>query len=162
MQVIGKSFTNGFAGSFTRQPDQIIDTRVAGTGVAFGIPVKYDASGNVEAFGAGDAATDFLGIAVSEVKTGTPGVNGTYASGEPVPVMKRGRVAVKCNVGSPALNGTIYVRIAANALIPDGVVGGIEASADSTNTISLTNAKFLGTKDANGIVEAEILYPINA
>ena len=163
LQVIGKTFTNGFAGMFARQPDQVIDTRIAdASGVAFGLPVKYDASGNITTFGSGDAATAFLGIVCSEVKTTAAGSNGAYAPGEPTAVMKRGRVNVKCNVGTPALNGDVYVRIVANALIPDGVVGEIEASADSTNTIKLTNAKFGGAADANGIVELEILYPINA
>ena len=42
-QVIGQVFDHGFAGSFSRQPDQIIDTRIAGATVEFGAPVKYDA-----------------------------------------------------------------------------------------------------------------------
>ena len=154
-QVIGSTFDNGFAGMFSRQPDQIIDTRKAGAVVPFGYPVKYS-SGAVVPFGASDVATAFLGIAVAEVKTAP----GEYASGEPVAVMKRGRCNVKCNEGTPALNGDVYVRIAANGA--KDIVGGIEAAADSTYTIKLTNAKFAGTKDANGIVELEILYPINA
>ena len=160
-QVIGKTFTNGFAGMFARQPDQIIDTRVAATGgVAFGLPVKYDASGNVTTFGSGDAATAFLGIACSEVKTTAYGSTGAYEAGEPTAVMKRGRVNVKCNIGTPALNGDVYIRIAANGAKDQ--VGGFEATADSTYTVKLTNAKFAGVADANGIVEVEILYPINA
>ena len=162
MSTIGLVMNNGFAGAYSRQPDQIIDTRFAGATIEFGLPVKYN-SGAVEPFGAGDAATDFVGIATREVKTSAfAGAVTGYNANEPVPVMKRGRVNVKCNVGTPALNGTVYVRIAANALIPDGVVGGIEASADSTNTVSLTNAKFAGAADANGIVELEIFEAINA
>ena len=163
-QVIGATLDNGYAGMFARQPDSIIDTRFAGAALGFGIPVKYDASKNVVPFGSGDAATAFVGITGAEVKTSlTYGSNvGSYATGEAVPVMKRGRVNVKCNVGTPALNGDVYVRIVANALIPNGVVGEIEASADSTNTIKLTNAKFAGTMDANGIVELEIFSAINA
>ena len=161
LQVIGKTFTNGFAGMFARQPDQVIDTRIAdASGVAFGLPVKYDASGNITTFGSGDAATAFLGIVCSEVKTTAAGSNGAYAPGEPTAVMKRGRVNVKCNVGTPALNGDVYVRIAANGAKDQ--VGGIEAAADSTYTIKLTNAKFGGTADANGIVELEIFSAINA
>ena len=76
--------------------------------------------------------------------------------------MKRGRLNVKVNVGTPALNGDVYIRIAANALVPAGVVGDIEASADSTNTINPTNVKFATAADANGIAELEILYPVNA
>lgn len=159
-QVIGKTLTNGFAGMYSRQPDSIIDTRFAGGTVPFGAPVKYS-TGKVVTIGAGDAATAFLGIAVAEVKTSNASGIGEYATNEPVPVMKRGRVNVKCNVGTPAANGAVYVRIATNISIPDGVVGGIEAASDTTNTIQLTNAKFAGAKDANGIVELEIIEPIN-
>ena len=163
-QVIGKVMDNGFAGAYSRQPDQVIDTRVAGTGgVAFGQAVKYS-TGTVVPFGAGDAATAFVGVAVREVKSSLNYLTGTagYEAGEPVPVMKRGRVNVKCNVGTAALNGDVYIRIAANASIPNGVVGGFEASADSTNTVKLTNAKFAGAADGNGIVELEIFEAINA
>jgi hypothetical protein len=161
-QVIGLDMTNGYAGAYSRQPDQIIDTRVAGSGgVAFGQAVKYS-SGAVVAFGAGDAATDFVGVATRAVKTSL--VNGTagYFENEPVPVMKRGRINVLCNYGSPALNGDVYVRIAANGSIPEGIVGGFEATSDSTNSVKLTNAKWAGAKDANGIAELEIFEPINA
>ena len=161
-QVIGQVFDHGFAGSFSRQPDQIIDTRIAGASIEFGAPVKYDASGNVVPFGSGDAATAFVGIVVAEVKTSlTYGGNvGSYAVGEAVPVLKRGRVNVKNNVGTPALNGDVYIRIAANGAKDQ--VGGIEAAADSTYTIKLTNAKFGGAADANGIVELEVFSAINA
>ena len=157
--VIGKTMTNGYAGAYSRQPDQIIDTRFAGSDVPFGYAVKYS-SGAVVPFGASDAATAFVGVATREVKTSL--VNGTagYSEGEPVPVMKRGRVNVKCNVGTPALNGDVYIRIAANG--GNTIVGGFEATADSTYTIKLTNAKFAGAADANGIVELEIFEPINA
>lgn len=160
--VIGKVMDNGFAGAYSRQPDQIIDTRFAGSGgVAFGQAVKYS-SGAVVGFGAGDAATAFVGVAAREVKTTDANGTAGYAENEPVPVFKRGRINVKCNVGTPALNGDVYVRIAANALIPDGVVGGFEASSDSTNSVKLTNAKWGGAADANGIAELEIMNAINA
>lgn len=159
--VIGKTMTNGYAGAYSRQPDQIIDTRFAGSDIPFGYAVKYS-SGAVVPFGASDAATAFVGVATREVKTGlTYGSDAAgYVENEPVPVMKRGRVNVKCNVGTPALNGDVYIRIAANGA--NTIVGGFEASADSTYTIKLTNAKFAGAADANGIVELEIFEPINA
>ena len=159
--VIGKTMTNGFAGAYSRQPDQIIDTRFAGADVPFGYAVKYS-TGKVVPFGASDVATAFVGVATREVKTGlTYGSDAAgYVENEPVPVMKRGRVNVKCNVGTPALNGDVYIRIAANG--GNTIVGGFEATADSTYTIKLSNAKFAGAADANGIVELEIFEPINA
>ena len=157
--VIGKTMTNGYAGAYSRQPDQIIDTRFAGSNIPFGYAVKYS-SGAVVPFGSGDAATAFVGVATREVKTSLVDGSAGYVENEPVPVMKRGRVNVKCNVGTPALNGDVYIRIAANGA--NTIVGGFEASADSTYTIKLTNAKFAGAADANGIVELEIFEPINA
>ena len=160
-QVIGAVMDNGFAGSYSRQPDQIIDTRFAGGDVPFGYAVKYS-SGKVVIFGSGDAATAFVGVAVREVKSALVYNSNTvkYAENEAVPVMKRGRVNVKCNVGTPALNGDVYIRIAANGA--NTIVGGFEATADSTYTVKLTNAKWAGAADSNGIAELEILEPINA
>ena len=66
--VIGKTMTNGYAGAYSRQPDQIIDTRFAGSNIPFGYAVKYS-SGAVVPFGSGDAATAFVGVATREVKT---------------------------------------------------------------------------------------------
>ena len=160
MGKIGLVMNNGFAGAYSRQPDQVIDTRFAGTGgVAFGQAVKYS-SGAVVPFGSGDAATAFVGVATRAVKTSLPNGTAGYDEGEPVPVMKRGRINVKCNVGTPALNGDVYIRIAANGAKDQ--VGGFEAAADSTYTVKITNAKFAGAADANGIVELEIMNAINA
>ncbi|MNT89175.1 hypothetical protein D3C72_2298560 [compost metagenome] len=50
-----------------------------------------------------------------------------------------------------AKGGTVYVRIAGAAA--GKPLGGIEAAADSTNTVALTNAYFTGPKDAYGVVE---------
>jgi hypothetical protein len=64
--------------------------------------------------------------------------------------------------GTAAYDGDVYLRVAANASYPNAVVGGFEAAADSTNTIKLTNVKFKGAADANGIAEIRILEPLHA
>lgn len=163
-QVIGTKMPNGFAGSYSRQPDMIVDTYNSLGTIGFGAPVKYG-SGGVQAMGASAQASDFLGIAVREVKTATNYFSqneGSYVQYDAVPVMKRGRVNVLCQRGTPAANGTVYVRVTANASYPTAVVGGFEASSDSTNSVALTNAKWKGAADANGIAELEIFYPLNA
>lgn len=163
-QVIGTKMPNGFAGSYSRQPDMIIDTYVANTAIPFGAPVAYDTAG-IKVLGASGTAAAFLGVAVREVKSATNYFSqneGSYVQYDATPVMKRGRVNVLCQRGTPAANGDVYVRITANASYPTAVVGGFEASADSTNTIKLTNAKWHGAADANGIAELEIFYPLNA
>lgn len=168
--AIGKTLGNGYAGSYSRQPDMVVDTHVAGGAIDFGRPV-VDLSGvtvDIPTYlltASTFAASDFQGVAVREVKSATNYANqgvGSYAEGEAVPVMKRGRVNVKCQNGTPAYNGDVYVRVEANASYPNAVVGGFEAAADSTKSVKLTNAKWRGAADGNGVAELAILTMINA
>lgn len=168
-QVIGKSMQHGYAGSYSRQPDMIVDTRPLGgtANLVFGAPLKYDSSGNVVLMGASSAATDFVGVAAREVKSSLEYLNqgsGAYAPKEAVSVFKRGCINVKCQKGTPALGGDVYIRITASEAAPTAIVGGFEAEADSTaaNTVKLTNCKWAGAADANGIAELRIMTMINA
>lgn len=158
---------NGQAGSYARQPDMIINTKPLGgaANVAFGTPLVYDANGNVVVMGTGATAADFVGIAAREIKTPADYLNqgtGEYAPADAVPVFMRGAINVLCQRGTPAVGGTVYVRIAANASYPTAVVGGFEASADSTNSVALTNCQWAGAADGNGIAELRIMTLINA
>ena len=163
-QVIGQTMPHGFAGSYSRQPDMIVDTHPALGAIPFGAAVVYG-SGGVQLPGSSSEAADFVGVAVREVKSATNYLSqgtGSYAQYDAVPVMKRGRVNVVCQRGTAALNGTVYLRVAANASYPSAVVGGFEASADSTNTVALTGVKWRGAADANGVAEIAIISEINA
>lgn len=160
-QNIGLTMPNGFPGSYTRQPDMIVDTHPLGStaNVEFGTPLVY--SGNtVVPFGAGGTAATFVGIAAREIKSAQN--KGEFAPNEAVPAFKRGCINVLCSVGTPALNGDVYIRTVANAAIPTGVIGGFEAAADGTNSVKLTNCKWHGTADANGVAEIRILTCNNA
>ena len=44
-QIIGKEMPHGFAGSYARQPDMIVETRPAGgeTAIPFGAPLPLQA-----------------------------------------------------------------------------------------------------------------------
>lgn len=165
-QVIGTSMPNGQAGSYARQPDMIINTHPVGgeANIPFGAPLIYS-SGTVVQMGAAATAAQFIGVAAREIKTALnyldPGA-GEYAPGEAVPVFQRGSINVFCQKGTPALNGAVYVRITANASYSTAAVGGFEAEADSTNTVQLTNCKWAGPADANGIAELRIMTLINA
>lgn len=166
-QNIGKTMTNGFAGSFSRQPDTIIDTHPLGGSVAlnFGSAVVLGTGDAVVAVGGSSAAADFVGVALRETKSTTNYLaqnTGVYNPGDAVPVIKRGCVNVFVQKGTAAYDGDVYLRVAANASYPNAVVGGFEAAADSTNTIKLTNVKFKGAADANGIAEIRILEPLHA
>lgn len=168
-QNIGATMPHGFAGSYARQPDMIIDTRPAGGAqqTVFGAPLKYDAGGAVMTMGEGDTAAQFVGVAAREVKSALNYLDqgaGAYAPGEAVPVFMRGCINVKCQNGTPTLGGKVYVRVAANEAIPTAAVGGFEAAADATaaNTVELTHCRWAGPADANGIAELRILTLNNA
>lgn len=166
-QVIGKTMPFGFAGSYSRQPDMVVDSHpLAGdAAVAFGQAVVYGTSGTVILVGESTTAADFVGVAAREVKTATNYLDqsaGAYNPGEVVSVFKRGRINVLCQNGSPAFGGDVYVRVKLNkSSYPNAVVGGFEAAADSSNSVKLTNAKWRGPADANGVAELSILSMIN-
>lgn len=162
--TIGASLNNGFAGTYAQQPDMIIDTHpivAGGDEVRFGQAVIDAGSGDVKKADATATAANFVGIAAREVKTvlsyTDPNAGGSYVANEAAAIFKRGVIAAICNVGTPAKNGTVYLRVAANSAIPAGVVGGLEASADGGNTVALTNCRWASAKDANGVTALRIL-----
>ena len=160
-QVIGKSFFNGYAGAFTRQPDSVIDTHPAAEKIVFGQAVAIDAKGAKLA----KTADDFAGIAGASVKTPNDYANqseGSYEIGETVAVVKRGCIAVHCQNGTPAYDGDVYVRIKLNNSLPKAVVGGFEATADVGNNVKLTNVKWRCAADVNGVAEVRILSVTHA
>ena len=164
-QIIGKTLQHGYAGSYSRQPDTIIDTHPAAGAIAFGAGVVYGTGGAVRTAATGDTAAAFVGGAVREVKSALNYLNqnaGSYAQYDAVPVIKRGCVNVICQNGTPALDGDVYLRITANASKPNCPVGGFEAAADSTNTVKLTNVKWKGAADVNGVAEIRILETLHA
>lgn len=165
-QNIGKTMPHGQAGNYARQPDMIVNTFPAGgsANIAFGAPLKLS-SGKVVLMGGSSSAGDFVGIAGREFKSALDYLNqgeGVYAPNESVSVFQRGCINVKCQRGTPAYGGSVYVRITANASYSTAVVGGFEASADSTNTVELKGCKWMGPADANGIAELRITTFPNA
>jgi hypothetical protein len=165
-QVIGTAMTAGFAGSYSRQPDMIVNTRPAGGSAAipFGAPLVYS-EGTVVQMGADATAAQFVGVAGREIKSSLTYLEqspGEYNPGDPVSVFQRGSIQVKCQRGTPALGGAVYVRITYNSSYSSAQVGGFEAEADSSNTVQLTNAQWGGAPDANGIAELVILTRLNA
>ena len=165
-QVIGTSMTAGFAGSYARQPDMIVNTRPAGgsTPIPFGAPLVYS-EGAVVQMGASATAAQFVGVAGREIKSSLTYLEqspGQYNPGDPVSVFQRGSIQVKCQRGTPALGGAVYVRITENSSYSTAAVGGFESEADSSNSVALTNCQWGGAPDANGIAELVILTRLNA
>ncbi|WP_191399599.1 structural cement protein Gp24 [Flavonifractor sp. An306] len=165
-QVIGTAMTAGFAGSYARQPDMIVNTRTAGGSAAipFGAPLVYS-GGTVVQMGADAVAAQFVGVAGREIKSSLTYLEqspGEYNPGDPVSVFQRGSIQVKCQRGTTALGGAVYVRTTYNGTYSSAQVGGFESEDDSGNVVQLTNAQWGGPPDANGIAELVILTRLNA
>lgn len=166
-KTIGQSLNNGFAGSYARQPDMIINThpnKEASASIPFGHALMV-ASGGVQLPTASITAADFAGVASRQVETNVNYLNqngpGEYAPNSPVSCFQRGRINVECKVGTPALNGSVYIAIStANS----NVVGDFTATVGTlnTDTILLPNCKWGGSKDSNNVVELVILNAVNA
>ena len=108
--------------------------------------------------GTGNTGNQFIGVAGREVKSPAEFFSqsvGQYAPEEAVSVFQRGCINVKCQKGSPSIDGTVYVRVAASG---NYVVGGFEAEADGANTVALSNAQWNGPADNNGVAELRIAY----
>ena len=159
-QTIGLNMSHGFSGSYARQPDMIVNTApLGGTEIIpFGTPLVRGENGAVLPMGTGNTGNQFIGVAGREVKSPAEFFSqsvGQYAPEEAVSVFQRGCINVKCQKGSPSIDGTVYVRVAASG---NYIVGGFEAEADGTNTVTLVNAQWNGPADNNGVAELRIAY----
>jgi len=154
---------SGIPGDVTRQSLSTIETQMLNSSLPFpgyGLPGKI-ASGAFVPITTGDTAASVYGLLVrpfpteganpsDPLGTGVPQVNG------PANILRRGYMNVKVNAGTASLGSTVYIRVAT----PSGakVIGGIEAVSDTTNTIAITGASFMGAADASG--NAEIAFNI--
>lgn len=159
-QNMGLTMPHGYAGSYARQPDMIVNTRPAGAQITFGSALKYGENGAVLPLGEGDTAAAFIGVAAREIKSAVNYLDqntGVFAENEAVSVFMRGAVNVLCQKGTPKLGGKVYVRVKANESFPGASVGGFEAEADGSNTVELTGCQWAGAADANKVAELRIL-----
>lgn len=162
-KTIGLNLNNGYAGSYARQPDMIINTRsnVGSAAVSFGTAL-IQATGGVKAADATSTAATFAGVAARQLQSQTSYLSqagaGTYAVSAPVSVFQRGRINVICH-GTSALYGAVYLRVVAAT---GKAIGDFEVAADSTNNILLTNCEWGGAPDANGVSELVILSTVSA
>ena len=183
----------GFAGKVSRLGERVVTSRqvlsTTPNAIAFGAPVVIIPNGSgggdtvvsvadyVLSAGSGGqggtfTAAKLAGVAIAEVLTQTnytaslspyTAQSGSYIQGNMCELLERGSITVPINVGTPASQGTVYVRVAANASIPAGVVGGFEAAADGSNTVALTNVVFrTGVLDSNNVAEITLLSRVAA
>ena len=146
----------GVPGQISRDSATVEPQLLASSGqpTAFGVPVAIDATSHkCRAIASGDDAADVYGFLVRPYPFQSTqndfGGESTVPTSGAVSVVKRGYILVKLNNGTAVNNGTVYVRVA-NASGAK-VIGGIEATADSTNTVGLTNAYFTGVGDADAV-----------
>lgn len=158
--VIGKKLNYGYPGAISRSIDAVVTNRRSKGIIKFGAPVVLNSNNSYSAFSESNVATDFVGIAVREVKQSTNYLNGTsqYEDKERTDVLNRGSICIKVNIGNPTPNGKVYIRISQNEAKAKGVVGEFEAEADGAHTIELSNVRFTtGDLDSNGVAEVTIL-----
>lgn len=159
-KAIGISMLSGYAGTQSRTADAIIQNRIAKSNISFGHAVVLTNDNKWDNVVEGTTAAQIAGIAVREVvqaNTFDPQSNPDYMAETPCDVMVRGNCTVKCQRGTPKSGDAVYVRVKANATYQDAVVGGLEATADSVNTVQVTNIEWTtGVMDANGMTEITI------
>lgn len=81
--------------------------------------------------------------------------NGAPATNQPLDIINDGYVMMKCNSGTPAKGGLVYVYTGAST--GAHVQGsGVEAASGSNLTL-VSNLMFNGPADANGIVEVRVI-----
>lgn len=131
---------------------------------------KWQSIADFIAGGGTFAAKLFAGIAQRNVKTnlsystlgnvGAPSF-GQFAPGSMGEAMEQGSITVVCNNGQPVASNAIYIRVALDAAIPAGVVGGVEAVADPnpvTTNLTTTNGSASATvASATGITVGMIV-----
>lgn len=143
----------------TGEPNQLDNT----TPPAFyGDACKMGSNGRIQALAAGDVSAAIYGL-VEAAFPGAPGPtygastqllgNQAPAAGSRCSVMKRGYMTVLIQGATAAAKGgPVYIRLA-GTIPTGGRLGGFEAAADSTNTILLTNAYWMGAADGSGNCE---------
>lgn len=159
-KAIGISMLSGYAGTQSRTADAIIQNRIAKSNISFGHAVVLTNDNKWDNVVEDTTAAQIAGIAVREVvqaNTFDPQSNPDYMAETPCDVMVRGNCTVKCQRGTPKSGDAVYVRVKANVIYQDAVVGGLEATADAANTVQVTNIEWTtGVMDANGMAEITI------
>lgn len=151
----------GIPGCVNRHFHSTIEAQITSTAnppTVYGVPVTIDATtkqarGLLTTADTGPLIYGFLvrpfpatGNGIDGLGTGTPPTSGVCN------VMVRGYMSVSLGASTAAAKGgVVYARVATPAA--GKPLGGIEAASDSTNTVIVPNARFMGPADASGNVE---------
>lgn len=157
MPAFLSSIPSAIPGAISRGDATVEPALLASSGAptAFGVPVAVE-SGKLRAITTGDDATAVFGFLVKSYPTQSS--NNDFTGDAPdasriQSVLKRGHIGVAVNAGTASYGSPVFVRVAT----PSGakVTGGVEAVADSTNTIQI-NAYFANASDSD--THAEIAF----
>lgn len=163
----------GFPGDVNRvHPFQVVPAVMNDTNPVrlYGDPVLYNSADNTfRGFIAGDTAvTKIAGVAVrpypvQQQSGGMAAAFGTAAAPTSgvFDVLEDGYIMVKCNdfaASPPSRGALVTVRVTANS--GNKVQGGFHAAADGVNTVTITNARWNSSADANGVAEMRVLAAI--
>lgn len=131
-----------------------LNTLTTNPAIEFGQVVKRAVDGNglpyATSIASGDTADDFYGIAYRDIVSQSQVAYGpystsyiyTYTAGQPVSVMRSGYICVPVQNGTPAVGGTVYMRVSASSSNANLPIGGIEATAEGATTVAIPNATF--------------------
>lgn len=131
----------------------------------YGDPALIDsATSTYRGFTVGDTATKIAGVLVRPFPTqqmtggmSSPLGEAAAPTSGVIDILEDGYIMTKCNnfgASPPAKGGAVYVRIAATA--GNLVQGGFHAAADGANTLLITNARWNGPADADGVAEIRV------
>jgi len=166
--TIGLDLPYGMAGtvSYSGPDSPVIEAKTVkstSASIPFGAVVIQNTDNTVNLSDANTTAANFAGIAAVEVKQQivypTVGTNvaGQYAPLQKCDVIKKGIVSVACKRGTPTAGGAVYVRTVLNGSFPAALIGDLEASSDSTNSVLLTNCCWHSNRiDSNQIAQLKI------
>lgn len=160
--AIGINLGLGFAGTPTRQDDNLVRNRINSdaNNILFGAPVVLADDNTCKNWAADSVAANFMGVAISNVKTlqtygYTNNTSGYYAPKQPTDVLERGSVVVFCKNGAPKSGGAVYIRTVASG---GHAIGDFEAVADDGKNILIPNVEWTtGKMDSTGLAEITIL-----
>lgn len=151
----------GIAGDISRKELSKVEPRMQDLTLPvtkYGIPVKLVAGYALE-MTTGDSAVVPYGFSVRpfpiQNEVSAEGIaSATPPTDMPIDILRSGYMTVKCNAGTAAIGGSVYVRVVASGLDAQPL-GGIEAEADGGDCVAITGATFTGTADSDGNVEIE-------
>jgi len=156
MQVVGPGLPSGAT----------IATIASSTSITISAAATASATITMSVLSALVTPSNFIGVAVREVKTNTTTYNsspsnfGRYNQGQECDALERGSCVVSVPVATGlAVYGQVYLRVGLNTAIPAGVIGGFESAADLSgttgyNTIALTGVQWTtGVLDSNNVAE---------